>query len=91
MLDFPQRVLSEARLASPLCTQHNDSPLCACLRGAVSSSSLQLRCSPPPSLMTLEMKLELTELAIRTLCHIVKSRLVLCTSKAVIKHKAWQL
>lgn len=31
LLDFPLRVLGEGRLASPLCTQHNDSPLCVCV------------------------------------------------------------
>lgn len=80
MLDSPQCVLSERRLVSPLCAQHNDSPLCACLRGAVCSSSLWFRCFPPPALMTLEMKHELVELVIRTLCHVVEARLVLCTS-----------
>lgn len=86
LLDFPQCVLSEARLASPPCTQHNDSLLCVRLGGAVFSSSLQLRYSPPPSLMTLEMKLKLTKLATRTSCHFIESRLKLCTSRPVIKH-----
>lgn len=83
MLDFPQRVLNEGRLSSPLCTQRNDFPLCACLHGAVSPPPLRFRCPPPPPLMTLEMKHELMEPVIRILCYIVEARLVSCTSEAV--------
>lgn len=85
MPDFPLCVLSEGRLASPLCTEHNDSPHCAYLHGAVSSSPLWFRCSPPPSLMTLEMKHGLMELVIKTVYHVVEARLISCTSEAVNK------
>lgn len=84
---------------SPLCAQRNDSPHCSRLGGGglLVIAAVKVSPPPPPSLMTLEMKLEVTELPIRTSYHRGASRLVfffsffLRTPAAAIKHKARQV